>query len=152
MAYTTLEGRQQLLERFAQAAERLGVALAYLGEAYEHMDEHAAERLEETLFRPVQKAYGTSKRDYSAFAARHALPPHTFEPQPPQVLPSGAKGAIESALEAIGEADGILASLQDSMLPVEVGDPELRAALAQVRQLLDGLRERARELVRTLGR
>jgi hypothetical protein len=38
------------------------------------------------------------------------------------------------------------------MLPVEVGDPELRAGLAEVRELLGGLRARARELVRTLGR
>lgn len=152
MAYTTLEGRQQLLERVAEAAERLGFALAYLGEAYEHLDDHAAERLEEELFRPVQKAYGLTKRDYAAFAERYGLPPHIFEPQPPQVLPGAAKGAIESAVEAVGEADGILAALQDSMLPVEVGDPQLRAALAQVRQLLGGLRQQARGLVRTLGR
>ena len=38
------------------------------------------------------------------------------------------------------------------MLPVEVGDAELRAGLMDVRELLGGLRERARELVRTLGR
>jgi hypothetical protein len=152
MAYTTLEGRQQLLEQVADAAERLGLALAYLGEAYEHLDEHAAEQLEEELFRPVQKAYGLTKRDYAAFAERHGLPSRIFEPQPPQVLPGAAKGAIESAVDATSEADGILAALQDSMLPVEVGDPELRSALAQVRQLLAGLRERARGLVRTLGR
>jgi hypothetical protein len=38
------------------------------------------------------------------------------------------------------------------MLPVEVGDPELRAGLADVRELVGNLRSRARELVRTLGR
>ena len=38
------------------------------------------------------------------------------------------------------------------MLPVEVGDRELRAGIAEVRELLGGLRGRARELVRTLGR
>ena len=38
------------------------------------------------------------------------------------------------------------------MRPVEVGDAELRAGLAEVRELLGDLRARARELTRTLGR
>jgi hypothetical protein len=38
------------------------------------------------------------------------------------------------------------------MLPVEVGDPELRAGLAEVRGLVGDVRSRARALVRTLGR
>jgi hypothetical protein len=38
------------------------------------------------------------------------------------------------------------------MLPVEVGDAELRSGLAEVRELLGDLRARSRELVRTLGR
>jgi hypothetical protein len=46
----------------------------------------------------------------------------------------------------------MLGELQDSMLPVEVGDVELRTGLAEVRELLGGVRMRARELVRTLGR
>ena len=45
-----------------------------------------------------------------------------------------------------------LAELQDSMRPVEVGDPELRKGLAEVRELLGDLRPRARELLRVLGR
>jgi hypothetical protein len=52
----------------------------------------------------------------------------------------------------VGEADGDLAQLQDSMIPVEVGDAELRAGLAEVRALVGGLRWQARDLVRTLGR
>ncbi len=152
MTYTTLEARQHLLEQIASAAERLGAALAYLGEAYEHLDEHAAERLETELFRPVRKAYGQAKRDCAEFAARHGLAPLAFEPAHPQVLPSDAKSAIGSAVEAVEEAEGILAALQDSMLPVEVGDPQLRSGLAQVRQLLGGLPKQARQLVRTVGR
>ena len=35
---------------------------------------------------------------------------------------------------------------------MEVGDPELRAALTEVRELLGNVRRRARELERTLGR
>jgi hypothetical protein len=38
------------------------------------------------------------------------------------------------------------------MMPVEVGDPELRAGLAEVRELLGEVPTRAREFVRTLGR
>ena len=46
----------------------------------------------------------------------------------------------------------MLGELQDSMLPIEVGDVELRAGLSEVRELIGGVRVRARELVRTLGR
>ncbi len=38
------------------------------------------------------------------------------------------------------------------MLPVEVGDQELRADLEQVRALIGGFAARAHELERTLGR
>jgi len=52
----------------------------------------------------------------------------------------------------VTEADLILTELQDSMLPVEVGDAELRAGLAEVREILADLGERARDLVRVIGR
>jgi regulator of protease activity HflC (stomatin/prohibitin superfamily) len=42
--------------------------------------------------------------------------------------------------------------LQDSSLPTEVGDRELRSAITDVRELLGGVRQRAREIERTLGR
>ena len=38
------------------------------------------------------------------------------------------------------------------MLPVEVGDAELRAGLAEVRDRVEGLRTDARAFTRTLGR
>ena len=38
------------------------------------------------------------------------------------------------------------------MLPVEVGDPELRAALADVREHLDAVGRNARSVTRVLGR
>ena len=41
--------------------------------------------------------------------------------------------------------------LQDSLLPVESGDAELRQGLAEVRELLS-LSVPAREFLRTLGR
>jgi len=58
MAYTTVEGRQELLETLAEAIDEIGFALASLGAAYEQLDEPTADRLEEELFGPVQVAYG----------------------------------------------------------------------------------------------
>jgi hypothetical protein len=150
--YTTEQARQQLLDTLAAATDEIALALAYLGEAYEQLDEYAAERLEDQLFRPVQLAYGRARRVHGEFAERHDLPGRTFEAAHPHVRANDARGVIESAVEAAGRADGALATLQDSMLPVEVGDAELRAGLEQVRVLLGEIRERARGLVRTLGR
>jgi hypothetical protein len=152
MAYTTAQGRQQLLDTIAQAIDDIGLALAALGEAYEQLDEHSAETLEEELFRPVQAAYGRAQRTYTEFAARHELPSRTFAPASPGHPSQGVKGFLESAVDAVGRADGELATLQDSMLPIEVGDPELRAGLEQVRTLIGTIRSRARELVRRFGR
>jgi hypothetical protein len=153
MVQTTLEARQQLLDTLAEATDELGSALAALGAAYEQLSEYLADELEEKLFRPVQLAYGRGKRTYAEFAARHGLATRKFEPPPSPGLPStGAKGFIDNALAAVGKADNALATLQDSLLPVEVGDPELRAALADLRELVGGLTQQARELVRTIGR
>ena len=55
-------------------------------------------------------------------------------------------------LDAIDDADDTLADLQDSMMPVEVGDAELRAGLSAVRELIGQLQERAPSFLRTLGR
>jgi hypothetical protein len=61
-----------------------------------------------------------------------------------------AEGAT-AAVASVGEADHVLAELQDSMMPVEVGDAELRAGLAEVRELLGAVGGRAREFTRALG-
>src|SRR5436190_1733059 len=152
MAYTTVEGRQELLDTLAKAIDDLGIALASLGAAYEQLDEPTADRLEEELFGPVQVAYGRAKRTHTAFAARHGLASRPFEAPSPGLPSTGAKGFIDAAVDAAAEADIVLSALQDSMLPVEVGDAELRAGLTEVRERLGGLRERARELVRMVGR
>lgn len=152
MPYTTAQARQQLLDTLAAATDEIGGALASLGEAYEQLDEANADRLEQELFRPVQMAYGRAQRTHTAFADRSGLPGHTFESATPGHPSQGVKGFLDGAMEAIGKADGELSTLQDSMLPVEVGDPELRAGLEEVRTLLGTLRERARQFVRTLGR
>ncbi len=152
MPYTTADARQQLLDTVAEAADSLGVALASLTEAYELLDEANADRMERELFRPVQMAYGRAQRTHEEFAGRHGLPSRAFEPAVPGAPSKGAKGFVEAAVQAIAGADHALATLQDSMLPVEVGDPELRAGLEQVREMLGHLSTRAHELVRTLGR
>ncbi len=152
MAYTTADARQGLLDTVAPAIHLLGVALAALGEAYEQLDEQSADRLEEQLFRPVQVAYGRAQRTYASFAQRHELPGRDFAPAPETAPSSGVRSLIDSATQAVADADTALAELQDSMAPVEVGDEQLRAGLREVRELLAQLAPRAREFVRTLGR
>jgi hypothetical protein len=149
---TTVEARQQLLESVAGATDSIGSALSSLGAAYEQLDEKSADELEENLFRPVQLAYGRARRTYSEFAARHGLEARDFQPPSPGLASIGAKVFIENAVEAVGRADHELSELQDSLLPVDVGDEELRAALADLRELVGGTSQRARALVRTIGR
>jgi hypothetical protein len=152
MAYEAREARQELLLTVAEATDELGLALAALGAAYEQLDERNADRLEDELFRPVQRAYGRARRTHAGFAERHRLAGRAFEPQSAGVPSQGVRGFLDRALEAVGEADLILAELQDSMRPVDVGDAELRAGLAEVRELLGELPGRGREFLRTLGR
>jgi hypothetical protein len=152
MAYTDAQARAQLLDSIALATDDIGLALANLGEAYEQLDETSAERLESELFRPLQTAYGRAQRVYAEFAARHGLPPHTFEAAHPHVRDHDAKGIMDGAVAAVERADATLATLQDSMLPIDVGDPPLRAGIEQVRVLLEDTRRRTREVTRTLGR
>jgi hypothetical protein len=152
MAYVTAEARQELLDAVADAIDEIGVALAALGEAYEQLDERTGDRLEEQLFRPVQAAYGRAGRTHSGFAGRHGLASRTFQPAIPAAPSTGVKGFIDIAMQAVARADQDLAALQDSMMPVEVGDAELRAGMSEVRRQLAALPGRARELVRILGR
>src|SRR5437588_1441673 len=134
MVQTTAEARQQLLDTLAEATDQIGSALASLGAAYEQLDERSADKLEEELFRPVQLAYGRARRTHAEFAGRTGLASRAFEPASAGLPSIGAKGFIDDAVVAVGRADNALATLQDSLLPVEVGDPELRAALAELRK------------------
>jgi hypothetical protein len=153
MTYSTDEGRRELLEATAEATDSIGIALAALGAAYELVDEDAGDRLERELFAPAQAAYGRAKRSHAEFAARHGLEATALAASPTPGAPSaGAHGYLEQALDAAGRADDILSELQDSLLPVEVGDPELRAALAEVRTRLGELALHADAWLRTLGR
>ena len=152
MSYIAGEARQELLDTLGDAIDEIAVALAALGEAYEQLSTQPADRLEEELFRPVQAAYGRAKQTHAGFAQRQGLPGRTFAPATQGLPSTGIRGFVDSAVDSAAEADAELAELQDSMMPVEVGDPELRAGLAEVRELLGGVRVNAREFVRTLGR
>jgi len=153
MAYVSAEARQQLLDNIAEAIDEIGVSLAALGDAYEQLDEYNADKLEEDLFRPVQVAFGRAKRTHAAFAARYGLKTREFAAQgAPGAASRGVKGFLDTAVESVTVADSVLARLQDSLMPVEVGDEELRAGLAEVRRLLGDLGEGARRFVSLLGR
>lgn len=152
MAYTTAEGREQILGDLAVAIEQIADGLAALGDAYEQLDEQTADILEEQLFRPVQHAYGRAQRTYAEFASRSGLRARKFAPHAAAAAPRPVQALIERSVDAAQDADQAIADLQDSMLPVEVGDPELRAGLAEVRELLASVPVRARALTRTVGR
>jgi hypothetical protein len=152
MAYSAGEARQQLLDDAATAADQLALAAAALGEAYEELDEQTADRLEEELFRPVQLAYGRLRRTHAEFAERFRLPSRNFERSSGGMHSGDPRVYVERAVEAIEQADQILADLQDSMMPVEVGDRELREGLSATREAIADLPARARRLMRAQGR
>ncbi|HTW11981.1 MAG TPA: hypothetical protein VME01_04500 [Solirubrobacteraceae bacterium] len=151
MAYSTVEGRTQILDDSAAAVLDLAEAVAALGEAYEQLDEDSGDRLEAILFKPLQSAYGQLQRTHTEFAARVGLNAAHFS-QPQQGAPEDPRALLERAADAIQAADDALAELQDTLLPVEVGDQQLRSGLSSVRTTLGRLPEACDEFVRTLGR
>jgi hypothetical protein len=152
MPQTDVEARQQLLDTLAEATDDLAEGLTSLGAAYEQLDDQQADRLEEQLFRPAQRAYGGAKRTHAAFARAHGLPDREFRMPSPGAPSTGVRGFIENAVAAVARAESKLVALQDSLMPIEVGDPALRAGLTEIRQLIDGFSQHARAIVRTFGR
>jgi hypothetical protein len=152
VTYQASEARQQLLDTVAEATDEIAVALAALAAAYDALDDNTADRLEEELFRPAQLAYGRAKRLHADFAGRHGLETRTFAEASAGLPSQGIRGYLERAIDAVVEADDTLAELQDSMAPVEVGDAELRAGLAGIREIVGTLQDRGEHLLRTLGR
>lgn len=100
----------------------------------------------------MQRPYGSAKRTHAAFGRRHGLPDREFKTPSPGAPSTGVRGFIENAVAAVARADTKLAALQDSLMPIEVGDADPRAGLTEVRQLIDGLSQHARSFVRTFGR
>lgn len=152
MAITARESRERILDELGAAVDQVALAIACLGEAYEQLDVMTADRLEAELFRPAQRAYARANRTHAHFAQRVGLPAREFESPSAGPSSQGVKVLIERALTAAAAADRMIAELQDSGLPVESGDAELRASLAEVRELLAGLPGAARQFLRTLGR
>jgi hypothetical protein len=141
MSYSSEDARRQLVEDLGSAAAQLELALAYLGEAYQEVDEATGERLETHLFRPVRSAYATARRTATAFAAA-AAPAYSGDP----------RVHLQRAVDATERADQAIAEMQDSMLPVEVGDRELRDGLTHTRELISAVPGEGRQLLRTIGR
>jgi hypothetical protein len=149
---STTDARRQMLDVLAGAAERLNGALGLLGAAYEQLDEQTAEQLEDGLFGPVQRAYGRLRRTHTEFAARHGLSVREFPPAPVSAPGHGVHELLEDAIVQTAEADDELGTLQDTMLPVEVGDRELRDGIAETRSRIAPVPDAARRLLRTFGR
>jgi hypothetical protein len=152
MAYTSDSARRQLLDELAEAVQQLATAIAALGEAYDEVDERTADALEQQLFRPVQGAYGRARRTHAEFAARHQLPPWHFDAGSPGLHSGDPRVYIERAIDATERADQVIAEMQDSLLPVEVGDRELRDGLSETRELIAPVPANGRQLLRTVGR
>jgi len=152
MAYTSESARRQLLDELGQAVAHLSTAIEALGEAYEAADERTGEELESRLFRPVQAAYARARRTRSEFAARHDLDVEAAVPAAPGAPSGDPRFHLERAIAGIEQADQVIAGMQDSMLPVEVGDRELRDGLTEVRELIARVPGDARRLARLIGR
>ena len=57
-----------------------------------------------------------------------------------------------TAVEAAGRTELGLVALQESSNAIEVGDPDFRSGLAEVRRLIDELSRHARAFLRSFGR
>jgi hypothetical protein len=152
MAITTLEARTQIVDELGAATEQIALSVASLGAAYELLDELTADRLEGELFRPVQRALGRAKRTNAQFAERYGLTVPVADESLPGAPSQGVRAFVDRAVVAAIEASRLIAELQDSMLPIEAGDPELRSGLAAARDLVDQLPGAARDFLRTRGR
>lgn len=152
MSFTVEEGRRRLLDELAAAVEQLAVAVACFGEAYELVDAQSADVLEERLFAPTQAAYARARRAHSSFADRSQLERASFGAGSSGLHDADPRVYVQRGLEAVERAEHLIGELQDSMLPVEVGDRELREDLAGTRELPGAVPAGARELLRRLGR
>lgn len=152
MSYRAQDARAELLDELAEAIAALSRAIGALGEAYDELDEAAAERMERELFRPVQHAYGVGRRTHAGFAQRHGLAGRDFPAAGTGAHSADPRVHLERAVEAVEAADTTIAELQDSLKPVEVGDQELRAGLAETRRLVSDVPGRGRAMIRLRGR
>ena len=135
MTYLTAEARQRPARRDrATRSTSSARALAALGAAYELLDEQQRRTgSRRSCSRPVQKALrARASARTRTFAARHcaAGPRRSAAVRRPRAR--ATRGPSWSARSRPSTRPRtLLVELQDSMLPVEVGDPELRAGLAE---------------------
>ena len=147
------DARQDLLDALAEAIGELGLALATLGEAYELLDENSQDRLEEQLFGPDPE--GLRPRPAHLRQLRRAgapAQPHVHRALRRRRTPVTRASTSTAPSRRSIEGEERLIELQDSMMPVTYGDPELRAGLAEVREFVAAARERSHDFMRTLGR
>lgn len=152
MAYTQTEAREQILEGLVGAIDEIGVALACVTAAYEQLDDQSAERLEDRVFGPVQRAYGKAKRTHAEYAARVGTEAQRFGAPAPPPASLKARELIQQGAQAALRADESLSDLQSEQALVEVGDVELRRGIGEVRESISAVPRQAAELLRTLGR
>ena len=88
MAITAAEARAQILDEIAAAIDQLATGVACLGDAYEELDDATADRMEDELYRPLQKAFGRAKRTHSQFADRVGM---SAAPWRPPAAPMGTQ-------------------------------------------------------------
>ena len=150
---TDAEVRQELLDGIGEAVDELGTALAALGTAYELLDERSADRLEEELFGPVQKAYGRAKRTYADFAARHRL--RRARVRAAVLLVGLARRApVPGSRRRGGRRERARSSwsCRTRAGPSSTATPSCAPASPSVRELVSNVRASARMFTRTLGR
>jgi hypothetical protein len=151
VSYTNDSGRRQILEDAAAAVGALSYGIAVLTEIYEQLDDPSADRLEALVFKPLQSGYGLLRRTLTEFATRYGMRSPAF-PDPSQALPTDPRAALEHVADAAVQADEMLSELQDTLLPVEVGDAELRAGLSGTRTAIASVPGQCAELIRLFGR
>ena len=122
----------------SDAAGCLLGAIEALASAYETLDEHAADELESKLYGPASGA-AENKRPPSTlteFAQRNEefFTRRAAKHFAGEGMTTRAE-TVDAAVALVGEADTLIAELQDSLLPVEVGDAPLREGLAARRAI-----------------
>src|SRR5215469_14164003 len=101
MSYTNQEGRERIVRDLASASEQIELALSYLTDAYELVDEGLADRIEEELFSPVQASFGRARRTLGEFTRRYQLRDSATPPAASGARPHGARELVQSAADAI---------------------------------------------------
>jgi hypothetical protein len=152
MAFTTREAQERIVDELGWAVGQIALASEVFSDAYERLDATTADRLEDELYRPLQRGFGRAKRTLVQFAGRVGLEPQEGEPGDANVARLTLKETIERAVALAADGAQRIAELQDSDMAIAAGDSELRSGLAETRRLLGELSTRAPAFLRTLGR